>query len=56
MSAERIEKEKLKLPILKDFNGLPVIDSGKEFSDEGFIPDWKYMEKYIAKLHYGDRL
>ena len=56
MSAERIEKEKLKLPIQKDFNGLPVIDSGKEFSDEGFIPDWKYMEKYIAKLHYGDRL
>lgn len=56
MSAERIEKEKLKLPIQKDSNGLPIIDAEFKFSDEGFIPDWKYMEKFVSKLHYGDRL
>ena len=56
MSAERIEKEKLKLPILRDSSGHPIIDPEKKFSIDGFIPDWKFMEKYISKLHYGDRL
>ena len=38
---------KIKLPIKKD-----VIDKNKEFSDEGFVPDWQFMENYIKSLHY----
>lgn len=33
---------------------LPAIPDEK--SDNGFVPDWKYMENYIQSLPYGDRL
>lgn len=45
----------LKLPIqYKD--GTPVIDETKTFSDDGFIPDWQWMEDYIKSLPFGDRI
>ena len=46
----------VKLPILHDANGAPVIDDSHEYSDEGFVPDWHFMEHYIKSLPYGDRL
>lgn len=46
----------LKLPIQRDDNGSPVIDSGKKYSDKGYIPDWQFMEDYIKLLPYSDRL
>ncbi|MBQ6153759.1 MAG: restriction endonuclease subunit S [Ruminococcus sp.] len=49
---ERMAKSQLKLPILRDNNGDPIIDSTKKCSDYGFTPDWKYMEEYIKTLHY----
>lgn len=56
MSAERIEKEIIKLPIKRDNSGNPIIDDNKSFSDNGYIPDWKFMENYIKHLPYGDRI
>ena len=44
------------LPIQRDDNGSPVIDSGKKYSDKGYIPDWQFMEDYIKLLPYSDRL
>lgn len=35
------------LPIQTDDSGKPVIDAGKTYSPDGYIPDWEYMEKYI---------
>lgn len=46
----------IKLPIKHDENGHPLIDVKKEFSSEGYVPDWEYMENFIKKLPYGDRL
>ena len=47
---ERMNKSKLKLPILRDSNGLPIIDEKKTYSDKGYIPDWNMMESYIKSL------
>ena len=49
---ERMEKSQLKLPVLCDENGSPIIDSTKQYSEEGFIPDWQWMEDYIKLLHH----
>lgn len=49
---ERMVKSQLRLPILQDKNGVPIIDVNKKYSDEGYIPDWEWMEKYIKTLHY----
>lgn len=46
----------IKLPIQCNQSGQPIIDELKKFSDEGYIPDWEYMENYIKSLPYGDRL
>jgi hypothetical protein len=49
---ERMISSKLPLPILYDEKGIPVIDNSKKYSDEGFIPDWEWMENYIKTLHH----
>lgn len=46
----------LKLPILRDDKGFPIIDSKKQYSDKGFIPDWRFMERFIKSLPYSDRI
>ncbi len=46
----------LKLPIKRDSNGNPVIDNNRTYSDNGYIPDWQFMEDYINSLPYSDRI
>lgn len=45
----------LKLPAVHDSNGF-VIDNTHEYSDEGFVPDWSWMENYMKSLPYSDRI
>lgn len=45
----------LKLPVKRDSNGI-VIDTSLQFSDEGYIPDWEWMERYMKSLPYSDRI
>lgn len=45
----------IKLPVKRDANGI-IYDDTHEFSDEGYIPDWEWMDKYIKSLPYGDRI
>lgn len=40
------------LPIQHDNDGTPFIDETKKFSDEGYVPDWQFMEDYIKSLHH----
>ena len=56
VTEDKYMNEWLSLPIQCNQDGTPVLDEEKTFSDEGFIPDWEYMEKYISALPYGDRL
>lgn len=45
----------IKLPIKMD--GLQfVYDENKTYSDDGYIPDWEWMENYIKKLPYADKI
>jgi hypothetical protein len=53
---KKFGKSIIKLPIRHMETGLPYIDSSKKYSDEGFVPDWEYMELFIKSLPYGDRL
>lgn len=41
----------LKLPIQHNPDGTPIIDVNKTYSDEGYIPNWQFMEDYIKSLH-----
>ncbi|MCM1174569.1 MAG: restriction endonuclease subunit S [Blautia sp.] len=46
----------LMLPVQHNLNGSILIDKSHQYSDEGFVPDWQFMENYIRSLPYGDRL
>ena len=46
----RVQEEKILLPIQTDENNNPIIDETNLYHEEGFIPDWKYMEKRVAEL------
>lgn len=39
------------LPIQHNPDGSPVIDPDKTYSDEGYMPDWEFMDCYISSLH-----
>lgn len=51
----RMVKSTINLPILTDNYGQCIIDPKKTFSDEGYIPDWKYMEEFIERLETRER-
>lgn len=53
---ENMNNTDIKLPIQRDNNGNPVIDDNRTYSDNGYIPDWQYMEDYINSLPYSDRI
>ena len=40
------------LPIRHNLDGTPYVDNKYEYSEEGFTPDWQFMENYIKSLHY----
>ncbi len=46
----------IKLPIKRDSNGNPIIDDNHTYSENGYIPDWQFMEDYINSLPYSDRI
>lgn len=45
----------LKLPVKRSSKGI-LYDESCEFSDKGFVPDWKWMENYVCSLPYSDRV
>lgn len=46
----------IELPIQRNPDGMPYIDETYEYSENGYVPDWKFMENYIKSLPYGDRI
>lgn len=46
----------IKLPVKHNSDGSIFEDGTLNYSDEGFVPDWQFMENYIKSLPYGDRL
>lgn len=54
-TGERLKNSELLLPIKTNENGSAIIDAKKTFSDEGYIPDWDYMEEFIERLETRER-
>lgn len=48
----KLENEIIKLPIKYNSDGAPFINETKTYSDEGYVPDWQFMEDYIKSLHH----
>lgn len=46
-----IKATKMMLPVRYNADGTPVVDANKTYSDDGYVPDWKFMENYIKSLH-----
>ncbi len=53
---KKFGKSIIKLPIQHDTNGDPIIDSKHKYCENGYVPDWDFMENYIKSLPYGDRI
>ena len=45
----------IKLPVKRTSKGQAILDKKRIFSDEGYIPDWGYMEKYISSLELEEK-
>lgn len=52
VTEEKYMNDIIKLPIKHNFDGTPMIDDVQEYSEEGYIPDWKWMGDYIISLHH----
>lgn len=42
----------LKLPAKKNPDGSFFIDENHTYSDDGYVPDWQFMEDYMKSLHH----
>lgn len=53
---KKFGKSVIKLPVQHSPDGTIFIDKKHTYSEEGYVPDWQFMEDYIKSLPYGDRL
>lgn len=42
----------IRFPVQHNPDGTLVFDQNRTYSDEGYIPDWQFMEDYIKSLHH----
>lgn len=49
---DNMNKTRINLPIQHNADGTPFIDADKKYSDDGYVPDWKFMEDYIKSLKH----
>ena len=56
VTEKKYMNEWLKLPVKRNNDNTYALDTTCKYSDEGYIPDWQFMENYIKSLPYGDRL
>lgn len=55
-NVKKFGKSIVKLPIMYNEDGSPIIDKTYQYSENGYVPDWEFMENYIKSLPYGDRI
>ena len=49
---ENMKITEICLPIQHNADGSIFIDTTCQYSDDGYVPDWQFMEDYIKSLHY----
>lgn len=50
LTGDNLDNLIIKLPVLHNDDGSIYIDEEKKCSDEGYVPDWKYMERYMEEI------
>ena len=50
LTGDNLSNLSIKLPVLHNDDGSIYIDSEKKYSDDGYIPDWKYMGDYMKSI------
>ena len=50
LTSDNLKTLKLKLPALMNKNGTYFIDDEKQYSEDGYVPDWKTMEEYMREV------
>ncbi len=50
LTSDNLKSLTIKLPVLHEKNGDLYFDDTKEYSDDGYVPDWLYMEEYMRKV------
>lgn len=50
LTSDNLKFLNIKLPILHNKDGSDFIDEKKEYSDFGYVPDWKYMSEYMKTI------
>lgn len=50
LTSDNLKNLSIKLPVLQNDEGVPLIDENKEYSENGFVPDWDYMTEYMKKI------
>ena len=48
----KLADTEVNLPVQHNADGSIFIDDTKKYSDEGYVPDWQFMEDYIKSLHH----
>lgn len=50
LTSANLENLIIKLPVLHNEDGSIYIDKEKKYSDDGYIPDWEYMSRYMEVI------
>lgn len=50
LTGDNLEKLIINLPVLHNEDGLIYIDIEKKYSDDGYVPDWEYMSRYMEDI------
>lgn len=50
LTSDNLKNLKIKLPVLHNEEGTFYIDKEKNYSNEGYVPDWEFMEKYMEAI------
>lgn len=48
----KLADTEVNLPVQHNADGSIYIDDTKKYSDDGYVPDWQFMENYIKSLHH----
>lgn len=50
LTSDNLKNLIIKLPVLHDKKGSIYIDKKKKYSDDGYVPDWEFMNKYMQTI------
>ena len=50
LTGDNLNRLIIRLPVLHNADGSVHIDEEKNYSDNGYIPDWTFMEKYMKNI------